>query len=25
MDTVRDRKQLETLWQSGKAPWKVWE
>ena len=25
MDTVRDRKQLEGLWQSGKAPWKVWE
>lgn len=25
MDTVRDRKQLESLWQSGKAPWKVWE
>jgi glucose-1-phosphate cytidylyltransferase len=25
MDTVRDRKQLETLWQSGKAPWKVWQ
>lgn len=25
MDTIRDRKQLESLWQSGKAPWKVWE
>lgn len=25
MDTVRDRKQLESLWQTGKAPWKVWE
>lgn len=25
MDTVRDRKQLEALWQTGKAPWKVWE
>lgn len=25
MDTIRDRKQLETLWQTGKAPWKVWE
>lgn len=24
MDTVRDRKQLEGLWQTGKAPWKVW-
>ena len=25
MDTVRDKNQLEELWQSGKAPWKVWE
>ena len=25
MDTVRDRKQLESLWESGNAPWKVWE
>ena len=25
MDTVRDRSLLESLWQSGKAPWKVWE
>ncbi len=24
MDTVRDRRQLEGLWQTGKAPWKVW-
>jgi len=24
MDTLRDRTQLEALWQSGKAPWKVW-
>jgi glucose-1-phosphate cytidylyltransferase len=24
MDTVRDRMQLEELWASGKAPWKVW-
>lgn len=24
MDTVRDRQQLEGLWQTGKAPWKVW-
>jgi glucose-1-phosphate cytidylyltransferase len=24
MDTVRDKNQLEELWQSGKAPWKVW-
>ena len=24
MDTVRDRQMLEELWQSGRAPWKVW-
>ncbi len=24
MDTLRDRRQLEELWASGKAPWKVW-
>ncbi|MBI4347012.1 MAG: glucose-1-phosphate cytidylyltransferase [Elusimicrobia bacterium] len=24
MDTVRDRQLLESLWASGKAPWKVW-
>ncbi|EQD50426.1 glucose-1-phosphate cytidylyltransferase [mine drainage metagenome] len=24
MDTLRDRNYLETLWQSGKAPWKIW-
>lgn len=24
MDTLRDREQLEQLWHSGKAPWKVW-
>lgn len=24
MDTLRDRNQLEALWNSGKAPWKVW-
>jgi glucose-1-phosphate cytidylyltransferase len=24
MDTLRDRKLLEDLWQSGNAPWKVW-
>jgi len=24
MDTVRERNLLETLWQSGRAPWKVW-
>ena len=25
MDTLRDKRQLESLWQSGTAPWKVWE
>jgi len=24
MDTLRDRDQLESLWQSGAAPWKIW-
>ncbi|SNS77474.1 glucose-1-phosphate cytidylyltransferase [Granulicella rosea] len=24
MDTLRDKQQLEALWSSGKAPWKVW-
>ena len=24
MDTLRDRKYLEGLWESGKAPWKIW-
>ncbi len=24
MDTLRDKTQLEDLWQSGKAPWKIW-
>jgi glucose-1-phosphate cytidylyltransferase len=24
MDTLRDKHVLEELWQSGKAPWKVW-
>ncbi len=24
MDTLRDRIKLEELWESGKAPWKVW-
>ncbi len=24
MDTLRDKQHLEELWQSGKAPWKVW-
>lgn len=25
MDTLREKNYLEDLWQSGKAPWKVWE
>lgn len=25
MDTQREKEQLEALWNSGKAPWKVWE
>ncbi|MBI5294291.1 MAG: glucose-1-phosphate cytidylyltransferase [Chloroflexi bacterium] len=25
MDTLRDKKMLEGLWQDGVAPWKVWE
>ena len=25
MDTLRDRNQLEELWQSGEAPWVVWD
>ena len=24
MDTLRDKRQLETAWESGDAPWKVW-
>lgn len=24
MDTLRDQKLLESLWQSGEAPWKIW-
>ena len=24
MDTQREKKRLEELWQSGKAPWKIW-
>ena len=24
MDTLRDKRHLEALWDSGKAPWKVW-
>lgn len=25
MDTLREKQQLEKLWQSGHAPWKLWE
>ena len=25
MDTLRDKTQLESLWQSGQAPWKLWQ
>jgi glucose-1-phosphate cytidylyltransferase len=25
MDTLRDKIHLEELWNTGKAPWKVWE
>ena len=25
MDTLRDKHYLEGLWESGKAPWKIWE
>jgi glucose-1-phosphate cytidylyltransferase len=25
MDTLRDKRLLESLWQTGQAPWKVWE
>jgi glucose-1-phosphate cytidylyltransferase len=25
MDTMRDKENLESLWSSGRAPWKVWE
>lgn len=24
MDTLRDKRLLESLWQQGRAPWKVW-
>ena len=24
MDTLRDRVLLESLWSTGRAPWKVW-
>ncbi len=25
MDTLRDKRELERLWKSGRAPWKVWD
>lgn len=25
MDTIRDKNELNALWASGKAPWKIWE
>ena len=25
MDTLRDRNELQKLWESGDAPWKIWE
>ena len=25
MDTLRDKNQLESLWNAGKAPWKLWK
>lgn len=25
MDTLRDKLQLEAMWESGKAPWKIWD
>jgi glucose-1-phosphate cytidylyltransferase len=25
MDTLRDKRYLESLWQGGKAPWRVWQ
>jgi glucose-1-phosphate cytidylyltransferase len=25
MDTMRDKKHLESLWQTGEAPWKIWK
>jgi glucose-1-phosphate cytidylyltransferase len=24
MDTLRDKQKLESLWETGKAPWKTW-
>jgi len=25
MDTFKDKQQLESLWESGSAPWQVWK
>jgi glucose-1-phosphate cytidylyltransferase len=25
MDTLREKLQLEQLWESGQAPWKIWK
>ena len=25
MDTLREKQLIENLWQSGNAPWKIWE
>jgi len=25
MDTLREKNQLERLWQTGHAPWKIWD
>jgi hypothetical protein len=25
MDTVKEKNMLEELWNSGKAPWKIWD
>jgi glucose-1-phosphate cytidylyltransferase len=25
MDTLRDKRSLESMWQTGRAPWRVWE
>jgi glucose-1-phosphate cytidylyltransferase len=25
MDTLRDKQHLNSLWESGAAPWKLWE
>jgi len=25
MDTLREKRLLESLWHTGKPPWKVWE